>query len=466
MSGGVRIIIYYLGLILVIFGAANYAPMIAALLTGSSGRVFAFYLITGTLMVLAGYALHLLGRASSDKELRLREAAIIATLSFIVPAFANALVMYASNYDFTNALFESISGITTTGLSMYDVLSLPPVFVFARAWLQWLGGLGIIILTLSLLVKPGTAAHRLFSIHFRREPSLPSSSTLSKHIVVFYVGLTSLAFLAYVMTGLPPFDALIYSLTTTSTGGFPGYVSLSGGSVLVAAVFMFLSSQNFILYYRVFRSKSLKCLLRGAQLASFTLMTVLGGLALTAVWHSELSTIFFHFISALSTTGYSTVEINSIPVTGQLLLILAMFVGASMGSTGGGIKQFRVIVAFKAFIASLSRQMGPKERIHIVKVSGERIEDSEVLTYLVIILTYVTIIVLSSLIFTVFGYDFLPSLFSVTSALGTVGLQPSIITPQLPIILKYVLMINMVLGRLEVITVVTAFIGLIHLRER
>ncbi len=464
MADRVRAVAYYLGLILVIFGAANYAPAVVALVT--SDEAFALYLAAGTLMIVLGYTLHLLGRGTSGKELRFCDAAAIATLSFIVPALANALVMHASNYDFMDALFESVSGITTTGLSMYSTSSLPPVFVFARAWLQWLGGLGIVILTLSLLVRPGTAAYRLFSTHFRREPSLPSSSILSKHIMLFYVGLTSLAFLAYATSGLPLFDALIYSLTTTSTGGFSGYTGLSGNSALVATVFMFLSSQSFILYYRVLRGKNLKHLLRDTQLASFTLMTILGGATLLGVWHSGVSTVLFHFISALSTTGYSTVSVDSLPVAGQLLLILAMFIGASMGSTGGGVKQFRVVVAFKALITSILRLTEPKERIHIVKVADERIEDSEVLTYLTVILMYVVVIALSSLIFTAFGYNLLPSLFSVTSALGTVGLQPSIITPQLPAILKVVLMINMVLGRLEVVTVVAALAGLIRLRER
>ncbi len=464
MTGRVQAVTYYLGLVLAIFGVANYAPAIVALATND--RAFTLYLMTGTLMVVLGYVLHLFGRGASGRELKFCDAATIATLSFIVPALANALVMYVSNYDFTDALFESISGITTTGLSMYTTSSLPPVFVFARAWLQWLGGVGIVILTLSLLVRPGTATYRLFSTHFKRDPSLPSSSILSKYIVLFYAGLTSLAFLAYAMAGMPLFDALVYSLTTTSTGGFSGYTSLSSNSAFIAMVFMFLSSQSFILYYKVLRDRSLKPLLRGTQLASFTLMTMLGGATLFAVWRSGVSTVFFHFISALSTTGYSTVNTDSLPVAGQLLLILAMFVGASMGSTGGGVKQFRVIVALKAFITSILRLTEPKERIHLVKVASERIEDSEVLTYLTVILTYAAIIALSSLIFTAFGYSLLPSLFSVTSALGTVGLQPSIITPQLPTILKCVLMINMVLGRLEVITVLAAFTGLIRLRER
>jgi len=464
MTSRAKVIAYYLGLILAIFGAANYAPALVALVTG--GNASLFYLVTGTLMMFLGYTIHTLGRGASSKDLRFSDAATIATLSFILPAVANALVMYASGYNFTDALFESISGITTTGLSMYSTSSLTPVFVFARAWLQWLGGLGIVVLTLSLLVRPGTATYRLFSTHFRREPSLPSSSILSKHIVLFYVGLTFLAFLAYAVTGLPAFDALIYSLTTTSTGGFSGYVSLSGNSSLVAMLFMFLSSQSFILYYKVLRSRNLKHILKSAQLASFTLLTIFGGIALFAMWRSGLMTVFFHFISALSTTGYSTTDVDSIPVAGQLLLVLAMFIGASMGSTGGGVKQFRVIVAFKAFVTSILRLTEPKERVHIVKVGGERIEDSEVLTYLTVILTYAAIIALSTLIFTAFGYSLLPSLFSVTSALGTVGLQPSIITPQLPVILKVILMINMILGRLEVITVIAAFTGLIRLRER
>lgn len=464
MSNRARTVAYYLGLILVIFGVANYAPALIALVTG--GDAFVLFLMTGTLMTFLGYTIHTLGRGASNKDLRFCDAATIATLSFILPAVANALVMYASGYDFTDALFESVSGITTTGLSMYSTSSLSPVFVFARAWLQWLGGLGIVVLTLSLLVRPGTAAYRLFSTHFKREPSLPSSSTLSKHIVLFYVGLTSLAFLTYTVTGLPAFDALIYSLTTTSTGGFSGYISLSGNSALVAMLFMFLSSQSFILYYKVLQSRNLKYLLKSAQLTSFTLLTTLGGIVLFTLWRNDVITVFFHFISALSTTGYSTTDVDSIPVAGQLLLVLAMFIGASMGSTGGGVKQFRVIVAFKAFITSILRLTEPKERVHIVKVGGERIEDSEVLMYLTVILTYAAVIALSTLTFTAFGYGLLPSLFSVTSALGTVGLQPSIITPQLPVILKAVLMINMILGRLEVITIIAAFAGLIRLRER
>ncbi len=451
---------HYLGLMLALFGVAESAPAAVAAYYGE--RYWPAYLLASAAMLLVGAVL---ARLTRPEALELPEASAVALASFITPALVNAAIWTLYGVSFVNALFDSVSGITTTGLSVLGG-RLPHSLVFARAWLQWLGGLGIVVLTLSMLLKPGSASHKLLVIHFRKPMGFPGSRVLSRAVVLIYVALTAAALTAYIASGLKPFDSLVYSLTTVSTGGFTSYARLAGPSLLVASVFMFISAQSFLTYFKLLR-RDFKSLIRDPQTISFVTLLVLGG-AIMYLSNPRLgiSKSFFESLSAVSTTGFPAFPLHSLGGGGVAALTILMFVGAAVGSTGGGIKEFRLVVILKAIWRVLKESIAPKGEVRVVKVGGEPLTEGEVLRCFAVAAAYAVALAASTTVLAACGYSFTDSLLACASSLGTVGLQPSFINPSLPLVPKIVLIINMLLGRLEVLTVLVAVSSLTQVRER
>lgn len=455
---------YYVGIVVMAFGFANVAPLAVALVYGEG--LWIQYLFASVTMVVAGWFLL---RRGELEELRIYEAAFIAVFSFVLPALVNAVIMVSAGFDVWDSLFESVSGITTTGLSVFSSGELPVTFVFARAWLQWLGGLGIVIITLALLLRPGTASHRLFAIHLKKDTDLPSVKVVAKGIAKIYVGLTVFFFVSYLIAGASFFDSLVHALTTASTGGFSTDGGLPSQIVLISMVFMFISAQSFTIYFRMWKSRSIKALFRSPQIRVFIIINFLAvavGMIATHVWSDGISflDVAYQMISASTTTGYSTVNIDTLNDGIKFMLVILMLIGASMGSTGGGFKQFRLIVALKNLKRAVARMVSPEGTVHVVKVGGVPLDDEEVNAHVVVVMVYILVVVLSALAFMVAGYGMSDSLFATSSALGTVGLQPGIIGHSLQWWLKLVLVLNMLLGRLEVITVFVAIAAFIKRR--
>lgn len=455
---------YYVGIVVMAFGFANVAPLAVALVYGEG--LWIQYLFASVTMVVAGWFLL---RRGELEELRIYEAAFIAVFSFVLPALVNAVIMVSAGFDVWDSLFESVSGITTTGLSVFSSGELPVTFVFARAWLQWLGGLGIVIITLALLLRPGTASHRLFAIHLKKDTDLPSVKVVAKGIAKIYVGLTAFFFVSYLIAGASFFDSLVHALTTASTGGFSTDGGLPSQIVLISMVFMFISAQSFTIYFRMWKSRSIKALFRSPQIRVFIIINFLAvavGMIATHVWSDGISflDVAYQMISASTTTGYSTVNIDTLNDGIKFMLVILMLIGASMGSTGGGFKQFRLIVALKNLKRAVARMVSPEGTVHVVKVGGVPLDDEEVNAHVAVVMVYILVVVLSALAFMVAGYGMSDSLFATSSALGTVGLQPGIIGHSLQWWLKLVLVLNMLLGRLEVITVFVAIAAFIKRR--
>ncbi len=453
---------YYVGIVVMAFGFANVAPLVVALAYGE--WLWMQYTIASVLMIVSG--LFLLRRGELE-ELRIYEAALIAVFSFVLPALVNAVIMISAGFDVWDSLFESVSGITTTGLSVFSSGELPVTFVFARAWLQWLGGLGIVIITLAFLLRPGTASHRLFAIHLKKDTDLPSVKVVAKGIATIYAGLTVFFFASYMIAGASFFDSLVHALTTVSTGGFSTDKGLPSQIVLLSMFFMFVSAQSFTIYFRMWKSRSMRALIHSPQIRVFimvNLLAIIAGMVATHAWSDGISAIdvAYQVVSASTTTGYSTISMDSLNDGIRFTLIVLMLIGASMGSTGGGFKQFRLIVVMKSLKRAVARFISPEGTVHIVKVGGVPLDDEEVSAHVAVVLVYVLVLALSALAFMVAGYGMSDSLFATSSALGTVGLQPGIIGHSLQWWLKLVLVLDMLLGRLEVITVFVAVATLLR----
>jgi len=365
----------------------------------------------------------------------------------------------AGGFDLWDSLFESISGITTTGLSMFSAEELPKTVVFARAWLQWIGGVGIVIVTIGFLLKPGTVAYQLFATHLRKEDYMPSVKVIARAVLGLYGTLTLAAFAVYGLSGLGLFDALVYALTTISTGGFATASTFPRAIVWPAAVFMFLSAQSFTRYYLAIKHRSPSYLLNSVQMRSFAVLLAVGSvlfyLALArAGVAASYTDVLFNTLSALSTTGYATIDMTALPDSGKYVLAVLMLVGAGMGSTGGGIKQYRLIILLKELRRRLREVYSPPERVEVVKVEDKPIGDEEIYSHMLVVNLYAIALMVSLAVFLLSGYGLADSLFNISAALGTVGLQTSMLNNTVEWYLKLVITVDMFLGRLEVVTVV------------
>ncbi len=445
---------YYLGLVLILLGASFIPPVVVSLVYGE--EYYIGYSIISLALMGLGYAMY---RDSVRENLEYIDSLVIAVLSFLIPALANTAVMVLYGFDTWDSLFESVSGITTTGLSMFNTSDLPKTMIFERAWLQWIGGVGIVVMTIGFILKPGTVAYQLFATHLRKEPSMPSVKTIARAVVGLYGALTAIAFIVYTLSGTPVFDSLVYALTTTSTGGFAATSVFPKAIVWPAVVFMFLSSQSFTRYYLAFRGRRLAEIVRSPQIKSFIVLNILSIIlfyyAMTLVTPGiTVEDAVFNTLSALSTTGYSTIDMSTLPDSGKYILVILMLVGASMGSTGGGIKQYRLIILFKEIGRRIRKAYHPPEEIEVVKIGGKPLGDEEVYSHILIINLYILVLTLSVLAFQLAGYPLVDSLFNTASAIGTVGLQTSMLNNTIEWYLKLVVSIDMFLGRLEILPVI------------
>ncbi len=451
---------YYIGWILIAYGFAQIPVAIVSIVYSEPYTLH--YLLSTVVLVVVGYFVK---GGEKPVELSTTESLYVAILSFLIPGLVNTVVMTIAGFDFWDSLFESISGITTTGLSMYSVDELPYTIHFVRAWLQWIGGVGIVVMTLVFLLKPGTLAYNLLTTHIRKEAYMPSVVYVARAVLAIYGLLTFLCGLLYYLSGMSVFDSIVHALTTISTGGFStksSFLEYSNTAVWVSIVFMFLSAQSFPRYYMMFRLRNPKYIWMGPQIKSFLVLLVVS----TALFHGltllytsiSLQDSIFTVVSALTTTGYSTVSMDSLPDASKYILVVLMITGAALGSTGGGFKQYRLIVLFKELWRRIVKAVSPPGRVVNIRVGGQVVSDEEVFSCIAIVHLYIIALVLSTIAFLAAGYSFMDTLFSVASAIGTVGLAPSIVYHTLPWWSKLLLSIDMFIGRLEILPVIAVTI--------
>jgi trk system potassium uptake protein TrkH len=446
----------YLGKVLIALSGINLVPAIVSIIMGEGFWIQ--FIIVSIVSFLAGY---LLDRFLPEKDLAFREALIVASLAFLLPSFMLTFPMACAGYDIVDSFFEGMSAITTTGLSTFDPSELPKTFLFARALYQWIGGLGIAIITLSILIRPGTTAFKLFAAHLGKNKILPSVRSTARAIIIIYSILTATALILYLVSGLSLFDSIAHALTTVSTGGFSTKSSLPTPIILPSIILMFLSAQNFALYFRLWKEKSIKGLLTDIQFLSFiTLSSIMGLLfivSLRDIPNINISDAVLHIISASSTTGYSTWNLNELPDSSKFMLVILMLVGASWGSTGGGFKQYRLILALKGITRYIRKSLLPREVLVPIKVRGEAVEDIEVESSLALTGLYILVLIVTTAAFTLYGYPLSSSVFESASALATTGLSVGLISHGLQPLLKLLLAVNMWMGRLEILAVFALF---------
>lgn len=418
------------------------------------------YLIVELILFACGFVF---SRLDTPTDIQINEGLVITSLIFILTPLMVTIPFTGEGLGFVDALFEAISAVTTTGLTTVSALeSMSATFIFSRAYLQWIGGLGIVVLTVALLLRPGMAAKRL--IHLDESEDLVSSTqAYAQTILKIYLILTACITALIWATEGNFFVAITHAFAAVSTGGFSGYNDSLAGfnntvgmvAVMVGCVF---GALPLLLYQHVRRldwrsfmaDPQLRALLILVSIASFVL-GMLFTLQLNMPWSEALLHAPLLAISAQSTAGFASLPLAELGGGVLLILILLMFTGGSLGSTAGGIKLLRMLIFLSLMKLSMQRIAVVQHAVIESKLGKEPLGEDEIIRALLLILLFIAVIFLSWLAFVIAGYDPLGALFEVVSAVGTVGLSSGITDSDLPAFLKAVLCVDMLLGRLEII---------------
>ena len=438
--------------------ALSLVPLAAALLFGEMSIALRYGVVAGG-MGLGGFGLSRLPRRDSLRE---NEGFAIAALLFLITPLCMTYPLSASRAPFVDVLFEAVSGVTTTGLStLSTVAGAPETFLFARAWMQWYGGLGIVILSLALVVRAGQSAKILAVTESEPRELLGGVKHYARTVLVVYLGLTAVTVAALIFSGTEPYDALLYGLSAVSTGGFaPHDGSLLGlESTLAQAVVMAgcMAGALPLTLYRTGRQSRRALPLHALQLGAILALSLACAAILTwtmtldgrALGPSLRHGLLLGF-SAQSTAGFSSVNVGELGPLAKGGLIFSMLIGGGVGSTAGGFKVLRLLMAVKLLHGLLRRVNLSPHAFHRPSLLGQELQAKEMQEAMTVITLYATVLGFSWLAFLAYDEAPLDALFEVTSALGTVGLSTGISRPDLPAVLKGVLCADMLLGRLEI----------------
>jgi trk system potassium uptake protein TrkH len=407
-----------------------------------------------------------------------REGYIIVTGIWVIfTSFATLPFMFSGTIrDFTNAFFESMSGFTTTGATILtDIESLPHGILFWRAILQWLGGIGIIVLSLSILPVVKAINIQISSTEFIGQSSdkiHPKIKETGKRLVVIYILLTLTEAVILAIGGMSVFDSICYSFGTMSSGGFSTHnnsmASFSSPFIkVVITVFMFLAGTNMTLIYFVLK-RNFRKIFSNNEFIYYVIITFVFCFIVSAVLYHNTGIVgrsildgTFQVISIITTTGFYTSNYSLWSSFLVLIIFILMFTGGIAGSTTGGIKIVRLMILTKNNRLELRRLLHPNAFIP-VRLNHKTVPNSIVYNVLVFVTLYFLILIISAVIISFMGYDILTSFGTSASMLGNIGpglgtLGPFSNYSAVPVAGKWYLSLLMLLGRLELITVLILF---------
>jgi trk system potassium uptake protein TrkH len=467
------------GILLIFLGLFMAVPLLVSIYYhDSAGGYF-----TRSILFTLSAGLILLGISriyEQDPYINQKEAMTAVGLSWAAIGVFGALPFYLSPEftSFTDAFFESVSGFTTTGSSvMTDIQASARSILFWRSLIQWLGGMGIIVLSLAVLPFLGIGGIQLYKAEVPSpvpDKLTPRLTDSAKILWAVYAGITILEIIFLLGGGMPLFDAACHALTTLPTGGFsPANASVAHYSSAyidyVITGFMILAGINFSLHYQILRGRPL-AFWHDTECRFFLGLTL--GLTLIVAFdtygsvYDSFKNAFrfagFQVSSILTTTGFATADYEKFPGLSQIVLFICMFIGASAGSTGGGVKCSRIIVCFKYCYRELFKIIHPRSISHI-KLNSVVVPDEVVNSIMVFLALYIGLFVIGSMILGAMGVDMMTSLGAVAACLGNIGpgfgsVGPSENFAHLPGLGKWLLSLCMLLGRLEIYTIIILFI--------
>jgi len=469
----ISIIRYVLGSVLKVEGLFLCVPTALGLIRGeSSGMAF---LITTVLCFAVGFLFTI--RKPKSYVFYALEGFVSVSLAWIVLSLFGAIPFYLSGEipSFINALFETVSGFTTTGASILnDVEKLSMACTLWRSFTHWIGGMGILVFVLAILPARGGSMMYLMKAESPGpsvEKLVPKVRTTATILYAVYGAMTVTEMIALVIGGMRFFDAVNIALATAGTGGF-GILNDSAGSYaphlqIIITVYMILFGVNFNAYYLLLRKK-FKAAFSSEEVKVYLGLILFSALAIA--WNirgmftsigEALRHAFFQVASIITTTGFSTVDFNEWPAFSTTILVTLMFVGACAGSTGGGIKVSRIIILIKTAVKELFTIRHPKGVKH-VKLEGRTVEHETIRSVNIFIVIYAMVFIASMLIISLDNFDYTTNFTAVAATINNIGPGLSKVGPAanfdgFSICSKLVLIFDMLAGRLELFPMIVLF---------
>ena len=463
-----RLLCHLVGNVVRVCGALMALPVIVSLVMRSGDTM---PLVLSMLIAMAVGTTLALVQPRRD-TLRAREGFAIVAFSWILVSFLGGLPLYFSGYvpSLVDCFFETVSGFTTTGATILtDIEALPKGLLFWRSFTHWAGGMGVLVLSLALIPKMGAR-----SIHLMRAESpgpstdklVPRVANNAKILYEIYLALSIFMVAALLFCGLDLYDSLVHMFGAAGTGGFGTYADSiahfnSAAVDVVVGVFMALFGVNFSVYYFLIHrnwkaalgNSELRCywaiLLGASTIIALNIMPLYGGNFLTSLRYS-----FFQASSIMTTTGYATADFDLWPQLSRVLLVLLMFIGASAGSTGGGIKVIRLQLLVKSMVRDIRRTVHPKS-VNTVKLDGHAVDESILSGVQGFFFAYILVLLTATAIVSLDGFSFETSLTAVLATLSNIGPGLGMVGPvgnyaAFSNLSKIVLSMCMLIGRLEV----------------
>lgn len=417
------------------------------------------FIIPAAISILLGFGFTKYFENKTKKKIRLKHGMMISSFAWLWASLIGGLVfMLATHMPLLDAVFESMSALTGTGITMFeDVEILPHSILFFRALEQWIGGLGVVVMVVSVLSKPGSVSSKLYNSEARDERIKPSVKTTLKMTLQIYAIYTIIGIILYLLAGMPAFDSLCNTFSIISTGG----MSIKNANMgfyqddliyFITIVLMILGATSFLVHYKVIKTKG-KSLIEDLQFKIIICVIAFVTLMLYFVSNIVPIDLLFTVVSAITTTGASVaspITMARWPSFVIICLMCLMLTGGSNGSTVGAIKLVRMITFFKGIYRHIREILSPEGRVVAVKLHGHKIPEKAISQAGNFITLYMMFIMFTWGLFCLFGYDPFRSLFSAMSLQGNNGLELGIINHTLNPILKLVSLFDMWTGRLEI----------------
>ena len=471
-----KTVFFTLGILQIILGISMVFPIIVQLVFNELDSSF----ISASIITIIFGILFFLSNLDHDKKLSLQNAFLLTALSWLSIAVFGSLPFIFSklNLTITDSFFESMSGITTTGSTIINNLnSSPKAILLWRALLQWLGGIGIIVMAITLMPIMNVGGMQLFKVSSSdtSEKILPKTKEITLRLVLIYLILTSLCSFFYNISGMSFFDSLTHSMTTIATGGFSNYNESIGyfNSVkieMISIIFIILGSIPFIAYIKFLSGKK-NVFYKDTQIRSFIKIIFFSIIILFLYLFFftknfsdiTLRSISFNVVSILTGTGYVTQDFDSWGSFPLIYFLILMFIGGCAGSTACGIKIFRVQILYLFLKNQLKKIIYPRG-IFIIKYDNNNVNEKFMASIIAFIYLYIIIFFIITAMLTLSGLDFTTSISGAATSISNVGpglgelIGPNGNFSQLPDFSKWILSFGMILGRLELFAILVLFL--------
>ena len=467
-----RSILHILGILLCIEAGAMLLPMTVDLYFENYDWEQFFYSSLFTFII--GIILFISFRREKVK-LGIRQAFVLTISSWLIISLFGAIpfIYSSSSLSYTDAIFESVSGITTTGATAISNLEiLTEGILIWRSLLQWFGGIGIIVLAMAILPTLQIGGMQLLHMEHDDpyEKTIPKVNRFVLELFLLYIFLTFLCVALYFFNGMTFFDSIIHAMTTISTGGFSNYNNSFGyfnsyQIEIVCIIFMIIGSLPFVLYLQFLHSQK-RNFLKDDQVKLFFIIIIII-IILTTLWINNTKSIdlissfrmsIFNVTSILTGTGYSTSNFSNWGSFGLVIMMTIMFIGGCAGSTTGGIKIFRLLILFRGAITQIKKLTNP-HAVLMMRFNGKTVNENTYNSVMGFFFMYIILFIVSAVSLSFFNLDFISAFSAAASAISNVGpglgesIGPSSNYFYLDDPAKWILSITMIVGRLEIFTV-------------